>query len=98
MASSIHYDADEALTVSNSSVGITVGTALNSDRAFITCETASVRFRLDSSAASASVGHILAPGDVLILDSRSQIAAFRAFRKDATDATLSISLGKEGGQ
>ena len=98
MASSIHYTAKEARTVSNSSVPLTVATAANSDRAFITCETAAVRFWLDGSTPTSSEGHILEPGDVLLLDSRAQIAAFRAYRKDSTDATLQVSLGTEGGQ
>ena len=98
MASSIHYTAKESLTVAAASTSITTATAANSNRAFITCETAAVRFWLDGSTPSASVGHLLEPGDVLLLDSRAQIAAFRAYRRDATSATLRISLGTEGGQ
>ena len=87
------YDAFETVTISSSSVALTAATYLNQRFALITVETNPVRFRLDGTAPTATVGHILNAGDILELSSREQIVSARFIRKDAADATLSVSYG-----
>lgn len=87
------YTAYESLTVSTGSVGLTDATFGDRDHAFITCETATVRFRLDGIAPTASVGHELDPGDTLTLDRNDQLEDVLFIRRDSTDATLRCSFG-----
>ena len=87
------YTAYESVTVSSTSKALTSGTYGLQHHAFITCETATVRFRLDGTAPTSSVGHLLDPGDVLKLDSPAQIANVRFIRRDGVDATLRVNYG-----
>lgn len=88
------YQAFEALSVSTSSVGLTAGTILDRQFALITVEVGAVRFRLDGTAPTAAVGHVLEPGDKLTLDSNDQLASVRFIRRDGLDATLECSYGR----
>ena len=87
------YKAKETLTVTNASVGFTGATIGRNDQALITCEVASVRFWLNGDAPTATVGHILEPGDTLLIQNRGTLHSVRFFRKDGTDATLQVSFG-----
>ena len=90
-----NYDAFESLTVSNASVGFTAGTmGGNRDHAIVTVEVATVRFRLDGTAPTATVGLMLVPGDVLELDAQPQLNNIRFIRRDGTNATLRCAFGK----
>jgi hypothetical protein len=83
----------ESVTVSTTAIGITATLTDNQENfALITCEGATVRFRLDGTAPTASVGHELLPGDVLGLNG-SELTAFLAIRRDGSDATLRVSVG-----
>lgn len=80
----------EALTIDNTVGGIActtvkVGTCT---KAFMTLETAQIRFTTDGTAPTTSVGHLLNIGEVLKLDSAEDIAAFRAIRTGATSGSL----------
>ncbi len=84
----------ESLTVDNTGGGVaftvaTVGTAI---KAFITCETAQVRFTTDGTAPTTTEGHLLNPGDILKLDSNDDILAFRAIRTGATSGVLKATF------
>lgn len=83
----------ESVTVSTTALGITA-TIVDQQHNFalITCETAAVRFRLDGTVPTSSEGHVLEPGDVLQLEG-SELAAFRAIRRDSTDGVLKVSTG-----
>ncbi len=83
----------ESLTVDATVGGVGfVGHAANR-YAFITCETAQVRFTIDGTAApTTTVGHLLNPGDILKLDSNADIAAFRAIRTGATSGVLKATF------
>src|SRR5512133_163434 len=59
--------------------------------ALITVEGQAIRFRLDGTAPTASVGHQLNPGDSLQLEGYDAIARFLAIRVDAADATLRVT-------
>lgn len=54
----------------------------------MTLETAQIRFTIDGTAPTTSVGHLLNPGEMLKLDSLADITAFRAIRTGATSGSL----------
>ena len=89
----------ETLTISTAAVAITAGIIdQHHDDALITVETAAVRFRIDGTAPTATVGHILNPGDTLGLRGMGEMSKFQAIRKDGTDATLQVSTGTVTGR
>lgn len=86
--------AKEQLTVSNAAVGfasIPSGTP-TPDWAYVSLETDNIRFWVDGSTPTSSVGHLMTPGDVLILRGKNEISKFKAIRTNA-DATLFITYG-----
>ncbi len=89
----------ESLTISSTAVSITA-TVIDQhpDDALITVEAASVRFRIDGTAPTATVGHILGPGDVLKLRGMGELGNFQAIRRDGSDATLRVSTGTVTGR
>ena len=89
----VEYDGFESVTVSGTAGGLTDATIASKYEAVITVETAQIRFRLDGTAPTASVGHILEAGDVLILDSFNQMDNFSAIRTGGTSATLRCAYG-----
>ena len=80
----------ESLTVSSSAVGL-ASIPTTAVRAFITVEDANVRFRVDGTVPTTIEGHALAASDILLIESASDIAAFRAIRDDAVDAILKVT-------
>jgi hypothetical protein len=84
----------ETLTIDNTVTGValTAATYGTHKKAFITVETAQIRYRVDGQAApSATLGHLLNPGEMLELDTNEDIVAFRAIRTGATSATVQVS-------
>ena len=82
----------ESLTVDATVGGVGfVGHAANR-YALITCETAQVRFTVDGTAPTTTVGHLLNPGDILKLDSNADIAAFRAIRTGETSGVIKATF------
>lgn len=65
------------------------------NRAFITVETNAVRFTVDGTLPTASVGHLLSPGDTLDLESKDEVNEFQVIRQGAADATLFVTFGNE---
>ena len=89
----------ESLTISTVAVSITATNIdQHHDDALITVETAAVRFRIDGTAPTATVGHVLEVGDVLTLRGIGEIGKFQAIRRDGTDATLRVSTGTVTGR
>ncbi len=89
----------ETLTISSTAVAITAGNIdQHHDDALITVETAAVRFRIDGTAPTATVGHILEVGAVLELRGMGEIGKFQAIRRDGSDATLQVSTGTVTGR
>jgi hypothetical protein len=87
----------ESVTVSTVAVGVTT-TVLKGvlpAAAQITVETASIRYCVDGTTATASVGHRADPGDVIELSDRGEVTNFSAIRKDGTDATLKVTHGAD---
>ena len=94
-------DVDEATPQWNAFASITVSTTVvnlagnryGHNRAKITVETNPIRFSVDGSIPTASLGHLLSDGDILDLDSTQEIQEFRAIRQGAADATLMVTFG-----
>ena len=83
----------ETVTVATTSIGLT--TTLNDNvgfRAVISCETAQCRYRYDGGAPTATVGHLLNIGDLIIFEGRANVANFRAIRTGGTSAVLQVTI------
>lgn len=96
MADELHgadYDGDESVTVAASSKSLTSATYGDAQFAEVTCETATVRFWLGGTTPTATTGHMLYPGDVLKLNSHSQIVDVRFIRVTGTSSVLRCSYG-----
>ena len=85
--------AYESITIDNTvgGKGFTLAKYGTNVYAFITVETAQIRFTLDGTAPTTTVGHLLNAGDVLELDSNADIVSFRAIRTGATSATIHVT-------
>ena len=81
----------EAITVSTTAVGLTAANLKLGIAAKITILAADLRYRTDGTAASATVGHLLADGGTLILDNPSDLSALSMIRDAATDVVVSVS-------
>ena len=90
---SVQFFAEEALTVSSTSVGFTAATYSNADYAHVYCTIADVRVRLDGGAPTASNGIEMRPGDELILESKDEVSRARFIRDGGTDSTLISHFG-----
>ena len=88
--------AYEAITVSSSSKALTAATydtgALKAVMAYMTLETASIRFRVDGGAPTTAVGHLVTQASNVSLTVCGE-TAIRAFRAIATgtDASLLVT-------
>lgn len=87
------YSSYEPLTVSNSAKAFTAATIGDRNFAFVTCEAAAIRFRVDGTDPTATEGHELLVGEKLTLNRIQQLQKFRAIRRDGADATLRCSFG-----
>src|SRR3990167_8151580 len=88
-----NFHGYESVTVSTTAVELTDATKASATFATITCEGAIVRFRLDGTAPTASVGHELFAGDILELDSGDQVTKAQFISRDGGSATLRVSYG-----
>lgn len=80
----------ESITIDNTvgGVGLTSAKYGTCTKAFITVEIAQIRFTVDGTAPTITVGHLLNPSEILKLDSAEDIAAFKAIRISLTSATI----------
>ena len=87
----------ETVTVSSTGIGFTASKYLPSDgsrkatTALLTVEGDSLRFRLDGTAPTAAIGHLVPAGGSLTLEGYDNIKNFRAIRV-TTDATVRVSF------
>jgi hypothetical protein len=88
--------AFETLTVDDTAAGIhlTAATYTDANGAYITAETASIRFRVDGTAPTASVGHLVETKGVIELRSQKEIENFKAIRTGSTSAVIMITYFK----
>lgn len=86
--------ADEKITV-NTAVGFTTATYAPTPgnpafRALVTVETDQVRFRYEGTDPTSSVGHLLDPGDRIVIEGYDNIKNAR-FIKITNNATLQVT-------
>lgn len=90
--------AFEQITVDNTAGGkpLTAATYTTDAKvAFITAETAQMRYRFDGVAAvTTSAGHLLEVGQSIVLSNYSQIVKFRAIRTGGTSGVISVTYLK----
>jgi len=81
----------ESLTVTDSAVGTTWASTKTAYKAFMTAETAEMRFRFDGTSPTASEGHLIDDGDTLELYGNANIVNFEAIRTGETSGVLKIT-------
>ena len=83
----------ESITVSSTSIGFTDAT-INPERrikpikAIFVVEAAQIRFTVDGSTPTSSVGFLAEIGDIVTINGEHDVEKFRAIRTGATDATI----------
>lgn len=85
----------ETLTVDNTAGGVGFTAAKlspNRGRAVLgPLETAQIRFTVDGTAPTTTVGHVLEIGQVLYLDEQKELVNFRAIRTGASSGSLPVT-------
>lgn len=83
----------ESLTVANAAAGIgpTWAKSKVAYKAFMTAETAEMRFRFDGTAPTSTEGHIIDDGDTLELYGNKNIVNFLAIRTGDNSGALKIT-------
>ena len=91
-AQDIDWMVNEALTVSTTVVQLT-NRLVGYDYVKLVAEAAAVRFTLDDSAPSATVGWPLEVTDTLTLTGIEEVRDIKFIRRDSVDATLTVFYG-----
>src|SRR5438094_631032 len=86
--------AFEQVSVTNVSVGLTAATLANAKMATVNVEAAQIRYRVDGTAPTATVGAILEAGDELIVWGTMDINAIRFIRTGGVSATLNVHYSR----
>ena len=86
--------AYESVTVADSAIGLTSGTYGDATKAEMTLETAQIRVRKDGTNPASDEGHIVAIGDVLVLNSAADLATFKAIRTGSVSGVLKITYSE----
>ena len=88
----------ETLSVTGTATGLTLGTvrAAGEDYAALTVETATIRYTVNGTTATSSIGHLASPGDTITLDSSTELTNFSAIRTTGTSASIQVhaSIGR----
>ena len=83
--------AFESITVADTAIGFTTATRDDAVEAFVTVESAAVRFRTDGTDPTAAIGHVLEVGDTLKLKGRDDLQKVKFIRRDGVSATLRVT-------
>ena len=83
--------AYETITVADTAIGFTTATYDNANTAFMTLETAQIRFRVDGTNPISTEGHILDIGQTLEIEGKDNLTNFKAIRTGAVSGVLKIS-------
>jgi len=86
--------AFEALAVAGTAVGFTAATADRAISAHVSVEGAQVRYRIDGTDPTATVGTILNPGDEIVVWGKADIDAIKFIRTGGTSATLNTHFAR----
>jgi hypothetical protein len=79
----------QTLTVSTAALSLSVPTGVTA--AYLTCETNDIRYRVDGNDPTATVGHVLVKGELLIMRGRQILQQIRMIRLGAGDSVLSCT-------
>jgi hypothetical protein len=96
------YVGYEQVTVANSSIGLTAATInqgnghMQANKAVCRLETAQIRYRLDGTAPTTTVGTPLEIGDVLTITGNDLLNNFRAIRTGGTSGVLNCHYYNPG--
>lgn len=84
----------ETITVSSTAIGITSSLLTNARAAFLTIEDANIRYRIDGTAPTASVGHKVVQGGTIWLadKTKANLSNLRMIRTDSTDAKAQVTI------
>lgn len=94
----IRFIGYEDLSVSTTAVGFTASTSLNADYVMVLVSGAPVRFRLDGTAPTASVGDTLEQTDrIELFGTTAEISRAKFISRDGGTATLRCHYGVRGG-
>ena len=89
--------AYESITVADAAISLTSATYDQvgyNMQAFITLETAQVRWRIDGTDPTSSEGHLLEAGQNLTLQDSQAVKNFRAIRTGATSGVMKVTYLK----
>lgn len=78
----------QALTVDSTSGGVALTVPATAVAASCRLETAQIRYTLDATAPTTTVGTLMNPDEILVLESRAELLAFLAIRTGGTSGTL----------
>lgn len=84
----------ETIPVASVGIGFTASKLASSPKpkkVFISVETARIRYRIDGTDPTSTVGHILDPMDTLTLEGFSQLNNFKSIRTGTTSGTLQVT-------
>ena len=91
VSQSTDASAYESITVADAAIGFTALTYGTATHAYITVETAQIRFRIDGTNPTSSEGHILNVGDALELNSAADLVTFKAIRTGAVSGVIKVT-------
>lgn len=82
----------EELTIGATAVALTVPSSTSPVvQVHLTLATAQIRYLYDGTTPTASVGHVMNPGDTLTLIGYENVQNFRAIRTGSTSGVLSVT-------
>ena len=85
----------ESVTVADTAIGFDATAANNHGvrpaAAVITVETASIRYTVDGTTPTTTVGHLAEPGDVIYITDMAQCSRFLAIRETGVSATIKVT-------
>lgn len=86
----------EKISVTDTATGFTAATYAPTGqpaatKALVTVETAAVRYRSDGTAADATTGHLLDPGDSILIEGTDAIVDASFIRSTSTSGTIQVT-------
>ncbi len=89
----------EAITVAGTAIGLTDADMIASaeDHAILTVEDANIRYTVDGTTPTPTVGHLALVGAKITLTSSAELVRFLAIRTGGVSASVRVSTGTGGG-
>lgn len=89
----------ESITVAATAIGFTSGTITPAtgrpaSRAFVTAETAQMRYTYDGTTPTSSIGHLLDVGDILVIEGIINVQDFLAIRTTGTSGNIRATFDR----